>query len=171
MVRSLAVILIPVVVISVLFTRNVQHPPVRVVDWTPVLAAARQQSPYAVLAPTAVPQGWRPTVATWTKRGASVGGGAGSSANAWQLGFLTDRDVFVAINQRDADTQTMVATQTRNGVPDGESAVNGAVWQRVASPDDRTHALVSTSPQVTTVVSGDLGYEVLDSYAATLSSD
>ncbi len=170
MVRSLAVILIPVVILSILFTRNVDHPPVKVVDWNPVLTTARQQSPYPVLAPTSVPEGWRATVVSWARKGESVAGAAPASANTWQLGFLTDDNIFVAINQRDVDTQTMVASQTRDGVADGESAVNGTVWKRLASPDDRTHALVLATPEVTTVVSGDLSYEVLDSYAATLAS-
>ena len=45
MIRSLAVILIPLVIITVLFTDLPNDHPVTEVDWTPVLTTAREQAP------------------------------------------------------------------------------------------------------------------------------
>ena len=57
MIRSLAVILIPLVIITVLFTDLPDDKPVTEVDWQPVLAVARRDAPFPVLAPTNLPAG------------------------------------------------------------------------------------------------------------------
>lgn len=171
MVRSLAVILIPIVVLSVLFTRNPEGDPVQAPDWVPVLTVAREQSPYPVLAPAAVPAGWRVNVATWLKDGDPGRNGTPSVGNSWQLGLLTAEDVYVGVYQRDADTDTFVEEQTRRGTPDGQSTVGGRSWQRMLSEDERTRSLVSTTPEVTTVVVSDLPYEGLEAFAQTLRTD
>ena len=58
--------------------------------------------------------------------------------------------------------------QTRAGTADGESLVNGEVWQRVVSPDGRTRSLVLRTAEVTSIVSADVEYPALEAYASTL---
>jgi hypothetical protein len=170
MIRSLLVILVPLVIITVLFTNLPRDHPVKEVDWRPVLTTARTEAPYPVLAPVNLPEGWRPTRVNWVKQGNPGLNGQPSPRNYWQLGFLTPDEVYIALSQGDQQVDDMVKDDTRAGVADGESAVNGSTWRRVVSPDGRTRSLVLTQPQVTSVVSSDLPYEALDSYAATLSS-
>lgn len=170
MVRSLVVILIPLVVITLLFTRVPRDHPVKEVDWRPVLTTARQQAPFPVLAPVNLPAAWRPTRVTWVKEGSPYLDGRPSVRNFWQLGYLTPDNVFVAISQGDLLVPDLIKDESRSGVPDGSSVVSGQTWQRMISPDGRTRSLVLTQPKATAVVSGDLPYEALDSYASTLST-
>lgn len=170
MIRSLAVVLLPLLVITVIATRNLDDHPVTVVDWRPVLAAARSQAPYPVLAPTHLPAEWRATRVTWVKEGDPFLNGEPAVRNTWQLGFLDPDNVFIDLNQGDKQPAEFIEDQTVKGRPDGQSVVGGQKWERRVTDDDRTRSLVISTPQVTTIVVGDTSYEALDSYAATLSA-
>jgi hypothetical protein len=170
MIRSLAVILLPILVITVLLTRNLDDHPVTVVDWQPVLAVARSQAPYPVLAPVNLPPDWRATTVRWVKVGDPYLNGEPAVRNTWQLGFLAPDDIFIGLNQGDRRSEEFIKDQTREGVADGESTVAGQKWQRLVTEDDRTRSLVLTTPQVTSIVVGDTSYQALESYAGTLSS-
>jgi Protein of unknown function (DUF4245) len=170
MIRSLAVILIPLVILTVLFTDLPKDHPVTEVEWRPVLAKARREAPYPVLAPTRLPDGWRATQADWAAVGKPTQSGELSVRNLWQLGVLNSDDVFIGLDQGDRLADDLVDEQSRAGTADGESAVNGQVWQRLVSPDGRTRSLVRRDPKVTSIISGDLPYSALEAYAATLSA-
>jgi hypothetical protein len=170
MVRSLAIILIPLVIISVLFTRNLTDHPVQVVDYQPMLTKARAEAPFPVLAPTQLPPTWRPTQAEWVPKGAPHLNDQPSVRNLWQLGFLAPGDVYIALNQGDALAEQFVEDYTRGGLPDGNTQVGGQAWERRVSADDRTRSLVRSTPAVTTVVVGDTTYEGLEAFAATLGT-
>ena len=171
MIRSLAVILIPLVIITVLFTDLPDDQPVTEVDWQPVLAVARRDAPFPVLAPSNLPEGWRATQAEWVKTGEPFRGRCSRrSATSGQLGFLTPDDVFIGLDQGDLQPDDLVEEQTREGTADGESTVSGQAWERLVSPDGRTRSLVRREPAVTTIVSGDLAYAALEAYASTLSA-
>jgi hypothetical protein len=170
MIRSLAVILIPVVIITYFFTRT-PDAPVKTVEWTAVLAQARAQAPFAVLAPRAVPQDWRATKASWLVQGKPALSGGPSPRNLWQLGFLDATDTYVELDQGDLQGPDLVADKTRKGLPDGQSTVQGQMWERRISEDERTRSLVLATPALTTIVTGDLPYSDLESFAATLAAD
>jgi len=170
MIRSLALLLIPLAVIAIIFTNVPRDHPVKEVDWKPVLATARKEAPYQVLAPTNLPDGWRATRVAWVPQGRPYLNGEASPRNLWQLGFLTPDDAFIDLNQGDAQPEEMVDQQSRAGTADGSSVVAAQSWERLISPDGRTRSLVLRGPNVTTVVTADLPYEALEAYAATLSS-
>jgi len=170
MIRSLAVILVPIVIITVLASRNLDNHPVTVVDYQPVLTRARAEAPYPVLAPINLPADWRPTRVSWLKVGDPGLNRAPSVRNQWQLGYLAPDGVYVAVNQGDLLPQELIGDETREGLADGESAVSGSTWRRMISPDERTRSLVQTTAQVTTIVVGDTGYEALEAFAATLQA-
>jgi hypothetical protein len=170
LIRSLALIVIPLVVIAIIFTDVPDDHPVKEVDWKPVLATAQKQAPFDVLAPTNLPEGWRATRVNWVPLGRPYLNGEASPRNLWQIGFLTPDDVYIDLNQGDARPQEMVDLQSREGTPDGSSVVAGQTWQRLVSPDGRTRSLVLHGPSATVVVSADLPYEALESYASTLST-
>jgi len=169
MIRSLALIVIPLVVIAIIFTNVPDDAPVEEVDWKPVLATARQQAPYEVLAPTNLPEGWRATRVNWVPLGRPYLNGEASPRNLWQLGFLTPQDVYIDLTQGDIRAQEMVDQQSREGTPDGNSVIAGQTWQRLVSPDDRTRSLVLRGPAATAIVSANLPYEALEAHASTLS--
>ena len=170
LIRSLLVIIVPLLLITAFFTHNVGDHPVKEVDWRPAVALARSQAPYPVLAPVNLPPGWRATQATWVKAGDAYLNGEPSARNLWKLGFLTTDNVFIGLSQGDLQPQSFIADETRKGTPDGQSIVGDQTWQRTISPDGRTRSLVAASAKVTTIVSGDLPYEALDTYAGILSS-
>jgi Protein of unknown function (DUF4245) len=170
MIRSLAVILIPLLVITFLTTRNLRDHPVQVVDWKPVLAQARREAPYPVLAPINLPKEWRATRVSWVKIGQPDLGGQPAVRNTWQLGFLNPDDIYIALDQGDRDAAQMIQDETRGGVVDGTSRVTGVVWQRRVSPDDRTRSLVLSTAKVTTIIVGDTSYSALEAYAGTLEA-
>jgi hypothetical protein len=170
MIRSLALIVIPLAVIAIIFTNVPDDAPVEEVDWKPVLATARQQAPYEVLAPTNLPEGWRATRVNWVPLGRPYLNGEASPRNLWQIGFLTPQEVYIDLTQGDMRAQEMVDQQSREGTPDGNSVVAGLTWQRLVSPDGRTRSLVLRGPATTAIVSANLPYEALEAYASTLSS-
>jgi len=170
MIRSLAVILVPVLLITFLLTRNLSDAPVTVVDWRPVLTVARAEAPYPVLAPTNLPPDWRATRVNWVKTGDPFVNGDPAVRNTWQLGFLAPNDIYIDLKQGDVRSGEFIKDETRSGLPDGESTVAGAAWKRLISEDERTRSLVLSTPSVTTIVVGDTSYEELDSYAATLKA-
>lgn len=170
MIRSLAVILIPLVLLTVLFTNLPDDKPVTEVEWQPILAAARRDAPFPVLAPTSLPKGWRATQAEWVRTGEPFRSGEPSVRDQWSLGFLNADDVFIGLDQGDREPDDLVEEQSRKGTPDGQSTINGQAWARLVSPDGRTRSLVRREPAVTTIVSGDLGYDALEAYASTLAT-
>ena len=169
MIRSLAVILIPLVIIAALFTNVPEDKPVAEVDWRPVLTTARREAPFPVLAPTNLPEGWRATQVEWVQKGEPYRDGQPSVRNLWSLGFLTPDQVFIGLDQGDGPPDDLIEDQTRDGTGDGQSTVDGQTWERRLSPDERTRSLVRTEPKVTSIVSGDLPYEALEAYASTLA--
>lgn len=169
MLLSLLVILLPILVIMVALTRNPDQPDVPTVDWRPTAARAAEEAPYPVLAPTELPAGWRATRVTWTPEGQAEPTGEVSVRNRWRLGVLTDQETYIELVQGDKRVDEMVESVTREGIEDGSSSLDGRSWTRMISPDDRTRSLVSTTRQVTTVVSGDTSYQQLESYAGLLS--
>jgi hypothetical protein len=171
MLRSLLVILVPLLLITFVATRNLDDHPVTVVNWQPVLAQARAESPYPVLAPTNLPPEWRATRVSWVKQGDPFLNGEPAVRNTWQLGFLAPDDIYIGLEQGDKEANRFVQDETREGRGDGESVVNGQTWQRLVTDDDRTRSLVLSTPTVTTIVTGDTSYEALESYTATLSAD
>lgn len=170
LVRSLALILIPVVVITVLFTELPKDHPVEVVDPQPVLAEARQEAPYPVLAPANLPEEWRPIRVDWVPKGEPYLNGEPSLRNMWRLGYLNPDDVYVAVMQGDLEAEDFVSAETRDGVADGQSTISGQIWERRVSPDDRSRFLVRHEPAVTTIVEGDTSYAALEAFAGTLTS-
>lgn len=170
LIRSLLVIIVPLVLITAFFTRNLGDHPVKEVDWRPVVTVARAQAPYPVLAPVNPPPGWRSVQATWVRTGEAYLNGEPSARNLWKLGFLTTDDVYIGLTQGDLGPADLISSETRAGTVDGQSVVDGRTWERRVSPDGRTRSLVESTPKVTSIVSGDLPYEALDTYAGILSS-
>ncbi len=168
--RSLAVILVPLLVITFIFTRGTGDPPVNVVDWRPIYQQAAQQAPYDVLAPQNLPEQWRPTHVSWTQQGEPVHGQP-SASNDWKLGFLSPDDIYIAVEQSDGPAQAVIADATRQGTRDGQSVISGTTWQRWISPDDRSRALVWPQAKVTSIVVGDSSYQGLEAFASTLDTE
>lgn len=163
MIRSLAVLLVPVLVITVLFTRDPAEPPgAQPVDWGGAHSQAVDEAGFDVVAPTNLPQGWTPVRVEWDK-------GERDKDQRWMVGWLSPQQVYFAVEQSNAASGPFLERATREGVADGTSTVSGTTWQRFRSPDDRTRSLVRVGDEVTTVVVADASYEALEAFTGTLA--
>lgn len=169
MIVALAVLLVPIVLVTWWFTRVPAEPPVRALDWAALADQGSVQSPYRLARPTSLPDTWTCTRARWTRAGDPGIDGKPVSGNTWQLGFLTPDRVYLALDQRDAGAADLIAVASRGGVADGQQQIAGRPWTRLVSPDGRTRALASTVGPVTTVVSGDLPVGALVAFVETLA--
>lgn len=165
LVRSLLVIIVPLLIITFLFTRDIGDHPVEAVDVGPVLAQAREDAPYPVLAPAALPPEWVPTRVSWEPDGRE----GAAPRNLWQIGYLSPNQIYFALNQS-PDREALVDSQTRDGLPDGSSTVMDTTWERRISADGRTRSLVRAGKEVTTVIVADDDYAALEAFAGTLRS-
>jgi len=170
MLISLAVLLVPILVISAWFTRVPTSDPVQTVDWRAALAQARAAAPYPVLGPVNLPDTWRATKAQWSTTGQPAVDLEPAPGNTWQLGMLSPDNVYLSLTQRVAEGPALVAQVSRSGVEDGTSQVAGQSWTRWVSPDDRTRTLSRVDGTVTIVVSGDTTYAGLEAFTSTLQS-
>lgn len=170
MFRSLLVLLIPVLIITWIFTRTPDKPDVPTVNWQPVYATAQKSADYRLLTPSGLSADWRATQVHWTPAGTSDEAGNVSAGNAWTLGLLSPHTIYFAIRQTDGPAQPFIAQVTSNGTPDGASTIQGEAWTRYVSENGRTHALVRQAGKVTSIVVADASYDQLDSFAGHLRS-
>jgi len=165
LVRSLLLIIVPILIITFVFTRNTGDHPVEAVDVGPVLGQARQQAPYPVLAPAALPPEWVPTRVSWEPDGHD----GAPPRELWQVGYLSPDRIYFGLSQS-PDSDDLITAQTRDGLPDGTSTVVDTTWERRLSPDGRTRSLVRVGDEVTTVIVADTDYAALEAFAGTLRS-
>ncbi len=172
---AMGVVLVPILVVTWLFTNNLEDYPVESVDPAPVVAEARAEAPYPVLVPQNLPigeGGWTITRAQWVAQGEPVRAGEGVSAsNEWLWGALDPTGTYYAVNQSDGDWRRLVDDVSRGGVRDGTSTVGGQEWQRWISPDGRTRVLLREGGGYSVTVTADATYEGLEALASTLSTD
>lgn len=158
LVLSLAVVGVFVAFLFVVVWRP-SPDPVRTVDPAPVLLSAREQAGYPVYAPEGLSGNWRATSARFEADG---------DATVWFLGYVTPNDEYIAVAQTDGDAQDFIEEQTIGGSPAGEVSVDGEVWQRYSTPDQRS--LVRTSGDTTVVVTGSVSEAELIDFAGRLSA-
>jgi hypothetical protein len=172
MVRSIAIILVPILLISWLLTNDLGDYPVQKVEWQPVLEQARAEAEWPVAAPVGLPeegrQAWVPTRATWVKTGGRVAGGDPSPRNHWRVGLLSPEMVYHEVNQADGEPALFIADVTRKGRRVGEEAIAGRTWERWESEDGRTRSLLLRSDPTVTMVTADAEFSALQQFARTM---
>ncbi|MFY9913100.1 MAG: DUF4245 domain-containing protein [Nocardioidaceae bacterium] len=141
------------------FQRGSSTDPAPTVDYTGVLAQARSQAPFPVLAPTSLPAGWRATSVDWSGSGPE---------NSWHLGLLTSQDAYVGLEQGNATAQSFISEHTRANQPGAPVQIAGQTWQTLTAGSET--ALVLTGEGVTTVVTGTASESQLVAFAASLSA-
>lgn len=167
MLVAMAVLFVPVIVVTQMFTRN-PEPPVTAIDWRPVAEHAATEASYPVLGPANLPADWVATRARFTEAGRPIAAGDPAPGDTFQLGFLTGQQRYIALDQRDVGQESFVIATTRTGRADGTSVLAGQTWERMVSEDGRTRSLVLQSEPSVSIVSGDLPYEALEAFATTL---
>ncbi|WP_432558983.1 DUF4245 domain-containing protein [Granulicoccus sp. GXG6511] len=172
MLRSLAVIMIPILLLTWLLTNNLDDYPVERVDWRPVADVARAEVDWPLWAPEGLPEEgrdpWVPSRVSWLRTGdATVGGGA-SPRNHWRLGYLSPDKMYYEINQGDDRLDQFVREVTREGTRVGAEPIEGREWERWESRDGRTQSLVLRDEHTATLVTSDAEFIDLQQFARTL---
>lgn len=163
MVRSLIVLLIPLVLISLFFmSRPTEQAGTEPVDWESLETVAAEEASFDVVAPRNLPGDWTPVRMKWEP-------GTDGADQRWMVGWLSPQQIYFSLEQSNVEAELVIKRVTRDGVVDGASEVNGVTWHRYRSPDDRTRSLVLTQDGLTTVVMSDSSYEELEAFAATVS--
>ena len=136
--------------------------PVREVDPTSSVRVSAERADYQVLAPTALPDGYRPTSARTTAGAAQDG-----EPVTLEIGYLTPGEEFagfVMSDDRDADALRQVLDGAEEEDP---VTIDGASWDRVTTTRGET-ALTREAGQATVVVFGSATDEELAEVAASL---
>lgn len=155
-------VLVAVVVAFVVFREaNREDPvsPVRAVDYSRDADYAREQASFDLLAPAALPNGWRATTVEYVP----------GPEDRWHLGILTEKQRYVGLEQADDSVQTMLETYVDPTTEQGEPVlVNGVRWSTWSDAGGDL-ALVRRVNGTTTLV---VGHEVppaeLVDFAASL---
>ncbi len=127
-------------------------------DYAGDLAAAREQAPFDVLAPTSLPSGWYATSGRWS--------GAGPEKQ-WHLGFLTSDARYVGLEQGNTVSTGFVQANTNADQPGDPVQINGQTWQTLTSGPET--ALVLAGDRVTTLVTGTATESDLITFAKSLT--
>lgn len=151
----LAVVLAFVVVRSL--GRDDLDNPVEPVDYAASLEFYRAEANFALLAPPALPAGWRATSVRFGRE----------RPQTWHLGVLTDRDQYVGLEQSRDSESGMLDEYVRGEAVEGDLVViGGKPWTSYTGDGD--FALVRREAGVTTLVVGTAPRELIVAYVESL---
>lgn len=171
LIKSMALVIVPILLITWLFTNNVRDYPVEKVEWRPVLTQARAEATWPVAAPEGLPEegrnAWVPSRVSWVKVGGPATGGP-SPRNQWRVGFLSPEQTYYEVNQGDGEPALFIADITRDGRRVGEETLAGQSWERWESADGRTRTLLLRADPTVIMVTADAGFTELQQFARAL---
>lgn len=175
MIISMAVILVPVLVLVLLFSApgDADNPvgasATPKVDIPRVLEIAEAESPYPLLVAGGLDDGWIPLRVGWAQDGGTWITGEPAVGDSWQVGYLGPDGIYYGVQQRNAVAPAFITATTREGrAVGGEVDLVGRTWLRYESKDGRTRSLVSERDDSTAVVSADTDFMKLEAFTATL---
>jgi len=161
MLRSVLLLLVPVLAFVGYQNLVQQEPdPAPPVNYLTAAEAARDAAPFDVLAPAALPAGWRAT---------SVRYRPGAEAH-WHLGVLTAEKEYVGLEQIVDDIDDATAAFAPGTSPVGDVTIDGRRWQVRTDPGRGETTLVRQDGAVSTVVTGTVSQAVLVDYIGSLES-
>jgi hypothetical protein len=168
MLRSLAVVLVLVLGVSLLTLRSSSEQ-VRTVEYESELASARNAAPYPLYAPVGL-DGWRATSVRFEP------GGDSGTPTVWHLGFYTPDERYAAIDESNGPAEDFLDDITQSAESTGATVTIGELaWVRyegggAAGTDDETRGLVHDEEGFVVVVSGSAEWPELEELAAALSA-
>ncbi|SHJ73048.1 Protein of unknown function [Tessaracoccus bendigoensis DSM 12906] len=166
---SMAVIMVPVLLIVWFFTQTTDHDP-EAADIAGVLTRARAESPYPLLVAQGLGDDWTPVRVAFAKDGQPWITKDPAVGDSWQVGYLSPDGTYFGVQQRNDGGARFIASVTRDGAPvGGEVDAAGRSWERFESSDGRTRSLVSETDNVTSIVTADTDFLELEAFAATLA--
>ncbi len=171
MIISMAVLLVPILVIVWLFTDN-PEPQAEAVDVAPLLARAEAESPYAILRANNLPEPWKPVRVAWAADGENWMGGEPADGNSWLVGYLGPDGIYYGVQQKDRNERLFIADVTRDGEPTGETVqALDRSWEAYESEDGRTTSLVARDGDVVSIVAADTDLEAVEAFVTSLTTE
>lgn len=159
-VAAIGVILLALFGFGKLFTQTPEDP-VSAIDYQQTLQQVRTTTDIDVLAPPALPEGWRATSARFEP-------GSPGEDGSWHLGVITDDDEYLGVEQSQLSVRNAVERWAAGSEEAGSAQVAGQVWSVRAGPRDRTTYVVREGDR-TTLVTGTVPPDELESYISSLS--
>ena len=133
---------------------------VRAIEYSAQLEDAKKVAPW-VRGPEPMPAGWQATSAEFRA--------PEQSPITWHLGIVTTDKKYVGLEQSNVTGQSYQNEELGKTEAAGTSTVAGVVWQRKTLLERRDEqALVLVGSGVTTIVTGNAGFQTLETFAATL---
>lgn len=130
---------------------------VKTVDYARTAEFAQDQVDFPIVQPRPLPEGWRATSVRFVP-----------APSSWHVGFLTDEDRYVGLEQARRSEQKMVESYVDPEAVEGDPVqVAGDTW-RTWTDEGGDTALTRTEGEVTTLVVGTPGQDVLVDFASTL---
>ena len=155
------VVLLLVVAVFVAFrdvNRNSPQNPVQAIEYTEDVVYYRTQATFPLLAPPALPDGWKATSQEFIA----------TKPQSWHLGVLTASGHYIGLEQGSDSEPAMVSKFVDEHATRGKPVqVDGATWNAY-SDSGGDEALVRTQGGVTTVVVGSVSQEQLVKYVESL---
>ncbi|GAA3110595.1 hypothetical protein GCM10010530_37160 [Kribbella aluminosa] len=154
------VICLAVVAFLIIVTWRPKHEQVKAVEYTAQLQDARKAAPW-VRGPEPMPSGWTATSVEFHA--------PQQEPITWHLGTVTDKLLYVGLEQSTMATGKFLADRLGRTADDGTATVAGATWQRKVLLDRKNeNALVLVGSGVTTIVTGNAGYPALATFVTAL---
>lgn len=164
MVRSMALVLIPVAFVAGLVgLLRPSSEEVRDVEWAPALESAREAASYDLVGPRSVPDGWTATrVALET--------GASTEDRVWRMSFVTDEETYIGLVQRAGDAEAIIRQELPDYEPDGVWSQDDQEWTRYVEEGGRDPdvALVAQREDSVLVLIGSGDYSDVEAFASSL---
>lgn len=137
-----------------LFTATPENK-VKAIDYVSVVEQARPAASFPLVAPAALPEGWRATSARFQTSG-------------WHLGVLTDDDNYVGLEQIRSSADRAIDRFAEGSRSDDTAQVAGKTWSVRTGPDDRVTYL-HHEDGLTTLVNSTASRAVVEDYIVSLS--
>jgi hypothetical protein len=149
-----------VVAFLMIVTWRPKEEKVRAVEYTAQLQDARKVAPW-VRGPEPMPSGWTATSVEFRA--------PQQSPVTWHLGVVTAQKKYVGLEQSNVTANAYQFDKLGKTADDGTSTVAGVTWQRKKLLDrDKEQALVLIGSGATTILTGNAGYQALETFAAAL---
>jgi hypothetical protein len=129
--------------------------PTRSVDYLTAVESSRTVAEFDVLAPAALPDGWRATSVRFEQ-------------DSWHLGVVTADDDYVGLEQVESDPERAVERFANGSRSYGDTVVGGVTWSLHTGPRDNL-TYVRRDGDMTIVVTGTAPRHVMESYISSLS--
>lgn len=133
--------------------------PVRDVEFADAARSAQAAVDYPVLTPGSLPDGWRANSVRFDPSG----------RKQWHLGVLTDKDVYIGLEQARRPVEALLEDHADGSEAAGTVTIGGETWDLRTGPRQRV-TFVREADGAATLVTSNADREVVERYIASLSS-